>query len=92
MPVLVQVRLLGWIETASSDESDVVRRHDAVVQEHSQRHPPQVPGRRRLGRVQVSVSVDPDDPESIDTAGEPAHRAHMRTTAAAEDEWPYGKD
>ena len=60
--------------------------HRSLVDRHAQRHPPEVSRRRRLGRVQVAVRVDPDDRERRSFGGEPADRADVGAAAPAKDE------
>jgi hypothetical protein len=45
----------------------------------------------RLGRVQVAVRIEPDDPEPSDSRGERLDGADVRAAAAAHDERPLGK-
>ena len=52
---------LGRVEVRAPTSADVRRRDAPLVDKHAERHPPRVPGRRRLGRVQVAVRVEPDD-------------------------------
>ena len=82
---------LGRVEVARADERDVLRPDDAVVEEHSQRHPPRVARRRGLGRVQVAMRVEPDDRETAAARRETAHRADVRAAASAEDDRPLGQ-
>ena len=84
--VLGDVRLLGRVEVAGADERDVGRPDASFVDRHPQRHAPGVAGRRRLGRVEVAVRVQPDDGESVVTRGEPADRADVGAAAAAQHE------
>ena len=63
----------------------------AVVDEHSQRHPPGVAGGRRGGRVQIAVGVDPDDGKRLVAGGKPFDRPEMRAAAAAEHERAVGQ-
>ena len=63
----------------------------AGVEHHPQRHAPRVPGRRRLGRVQVAVGVEPDDARRSCRRGERLDRADVRAAAPAEDERPVGQ-
>ena len=82
---------LGRIEIAGADEGDVAREHGAVVDHHPQRHPPRVPGRRGLRRVQVAVRVEPDDGEAFLAGGEPLDRTDVRAAAAAEHDRAVGQ-
>jgi hypothetical protein len=87
-PRLVQVAPLRRVEVACAHERDVLGGDDAVVEEHPQRHAPEIPGGRRRRRVQVTVRIEPDDGEAATTSGEAAHGSDVRATTAAEDEWP----
>ena len=91
MPVARHVRRLGRIESAAADERDVRRAHRARLDGHPQRHPPGVPGRRGLWRVEVAVRVDPDDGEAAGARRETADRAHVGAATAAEHERPDGQ-
>ena len=72
-------------------ENDVGRMHGAGVEQHAQRHAPLVPARRALGRVQVAVSVEPDDREPVEARRQPLNGADVGAAAAAQDERPVGK-
>ena len=73
---------LGRIEVASTDERRVLGRHDAGVEEHPERHSPEVPGRRGLRRVQVAVRVDPDDCR-VDRPGAPRRSPRRRACSSS---------
>jgi hypothetical protein len=71
-----------------ADERDVLRRDRARVDQHAQRHAPQVPARRGLRRVEIAVRVDPDEGEPVVTRRERLDGADVRAAAAAEHERP----
>jgi hypothetical protein len=79
---------LRRIEVAGAPERDVGGVDRAAVDHHPQGHPPLVPRRRGLGRVQVAVRVEPDDADPPVPGGEPLDDADMRAAAAAEHEGP----
>ena len=85
-PVLRDVLELRLVEVAGTDERDVLGPHAPLLDRHAQRHPPLVPGRRGLGRVEVAVRVEPDDAEPAVTGCEAADRADVRAATAAEHE------
>ena len=78
----------GGIEVAGPEERDVARLDGAAVEQHPQRHPPGVAGRRALRGVQVAVGVDPHHRQHAGPRGEPLDRADVGATAAAEDKRP----
>ena len=90
-PRLREIGLLRRIEAAGTDERDVLRTHRSLVDRHPQRHPPEVPRRRALGRVEVAVRVQPDDSEPAAPRCEPADRSDVRAAAAAEHERALGE-
>ena len=65
IPVSAMYSDLGGSRLRAPTSATSACANDAVVEQHPQRHPPEVPGRRRLGRVQIAVRVDPDDPEPV---------------------------
>ena len=77
---------LRRIEVPRADERGVLRGDGAGVEDHPERHPPEVPRRRGLGRVQVAVRVDPHDCEPLEPVGEPARRADVGAAASADDQ------
>jgi hypothetical protein len=83
--------LLGWVQVPCADERDVVRGDRTRVEQHAERHPPEVPGRRRLRRVEVSVRVEPDQGDPAVARGEALHGADVGAAAAAQDERPLGE-
>ena len=94
---LLDERLLTRVERAHADERDSLRLHrrqskpiarEAVAepQRRGQRHPVDVPGRCRLGRVQVAVRVEPQH-ATRPRPGQSAQRAHRDRMVAAEHQW-----
>src|SRR5207245_4016701 len=78
------VLLLRWVEVAGSDQGDIVNPDRARVDEHPERHPPQVSRRRAVWRVEVAVGVEPDHAQSVLAGCQTLDRADVRATAAAE--------
>ena len=81
-----EIRELGRIEVAGADERDVGGRDGPRIDGHPQRHPPGVARRRRVDRVEVPMSVEPDDRNAPGPRGKAHDRAEMGTTAAPEHE------
>jgi hypothetical protein len=88
---------LPGVERAHADESDSFRLHRrqakpvareaaAEPQRRGERHPVDIPGRRRLGRVQVAVSVEPQHAPRP-RGCQPAQRAHRDRMVPAEHQW-----
>ena len=65
--------------------------HVAAVQQHPERHPPQVARRRRLRRVQIAVGVQPDDGDPAVPAGQAAGGADVGAAASAQHHRPLGQ-
>ena len=94
---LAHERLLARVERADADECDALgidRRQRQPVSanalaadpEHRrERHPVDVSARRRLGRVEVAVRVQPEDAAGAGS-GQPAQCADRDRVVAAEDE------
>jgi hypothetical protein len=77
---------LRHIEIADPDQNKILRRdlrsrapqvdqlRDSQSTQRRQWHPVDIPGRRRLGCVEVTMRVDPDQPNGA-IVGDPTHRA-----------------
>ena len=75
----------------SANERDVLDRHGAAVDQHPKRHSPLVPARRRLGRVQVAVGVEPDDRSRPVARNETLDGTDVRAAATTRDERAAGE-
>src|SRR2546428_13971532 len=94
---LADVHLLAGIEIADRHEraraaldraaQRVGKRVPGETERDRERHPVDVPGRRRRRGVDVAVRVHPDDARTAARAREPGERAHGHGMVAAEDQW-----
>jgi hypothetical protein len=85
------VRDFRRVEVAGTEQDRVLGSDGPGVEDHSQRHAPEVPRGRSFRRVQVAVGVDPDEREPVVARSEALDRADVRAATAAEDQRPLGK-
>jgi hypothetical protein len=80
--------LLRWIECTRADECNVLRLDSTRVDQHAERHAPEVAGGRSVGCVEVAVRVEPDQRDASLPRSESLDGTDMDAAAAAEDERP----
>ena len=92
---------LGLVEDLTAEQRRILLHHRRAVcgrdqvrvasaAEHRERHPPDVPRRRRVRRVEVAVGIEPGDrePGVRSCRAQARHRAGMRRAVATDDEQP----